>query len=72
LDSNLQPSNLLVTADGNLRVADLGLAKLCHDQKAHTAHVGTAAFMAPELMDGTNIDIDPFQADLYALGAVSF
>jgi serine/threonine protein kinase len=59
---DLKPSNLLVTSTGVLKVADLGLAKMCHAQKAHTAELGTAAYMAPELMDGTRVSIDPFKA----------
>jgi serine/threonine protein kinase len=67
---DLKPSNLLVTSTGVLKVADLGLAKTCQGNMAHTAELGTASFMAPELMDGHNVSIDPFAADRYALGLV--
>jgi serine/threonine protein kinase len=67
---DIKPQNLLITSSGDLRIADLGLSKMCRNNKAHTAELGTVAFMAPETMDATNLRIDPFRADMYSLGLV--
>jgi serine/threonine protein kinase len=69
---DLKPSNLLLTKKGQLKLADLGLARemgsahLTRDRVA----VGTPAYMAPEsLTPGSTPD---FRVDLYALGVMGY
>ncbi|MEX0952870.1 MAG: protein kinase [Nitriliruptoraceae bacterium] len=68
---DVKPANILVDIDGTVKVADLGIAKaLSGDDATLTTPgtvVGTAAYVAPEQLDGTDVDA---RADIYALGVV--
>jgi serine/threonine-protein kinase len=65
---DIKPSNLLLTNDGDLKLADLGLAgrlDRLDDPEDGTSGVGTPGYMAPEHAAGG----DPMPAwDLYGLG----
>ncbi|MHC4871073.1 MAG: serine/threonine protein kinase [Planctomycetota bacterium] len=69
---DIKPDNLMLTGDGVLKVADLGLATR-EDTQALTATgntVGTPYYMSPEQVTGQkNIDL---RADIYALGATLY
>ncbi len=78
---DLKPSNLLVTIqDGKPvpKIIDFGIAKAMHrrltDQTLVT-HVGeiigTPAFMSPEQLEGTLLDVDT-RADIYSLGVTLY
>jgi serine/threonine-protein kinase len=71
---DLKPTNILLTADGTLKVADFGLAKLL-DEDARLTHtrtvLGTASYMAPEQAAGKAREAGP-AADIYALGAILY
>lgn len=68
---DIKPQNLLLRSDGTLKVADFGIARggvgstLTH---AGTL-LGTAAFIAPEVVRGEQATV---AADLYSLGAVLY
>jgi eukaryotic-like serine/threonine-protein kinase len=68
---DIKPANILLGHDGSVKVADFGIAKLQEaDDLTRTGTVlGTAAYVAPERLDGT-----PAQTatDIYALGGVLF
>ena len=66
LHRDIKPSNLLLDRDGNVWVADFGLAKAAGaDDLTHTGDiVGTVRYMAPERFHGQS----DARADLYALG----
>ena len=69
---DIKPGNLLLTPDGNVKVADFGLAKATETE--HTASEagairGTAHFMSPEQCRGEDIDE---RSDVYSLGATYF
>jgi PAS domain S-box-containing protein len=73
---DLKPSNLMVTWAGQVKVLDLGLARLYSadpnsEELTHTGQVlGTADYMAPEQSrDTRTIDI---RSDLYSLGCTLF
>jgi serine/threonine protein kinase len=72
---DVKPSNLMRTADGTVKVLDLGLARLRTGPEdagltAQGVTMGTADYMAPEQLDGAAaVDI---RADLYALGGSLF
>ncbi|MDA1013033.1 MAG: protein kinase, partial [Planctomycetota bacterium] len=68
LHRDIKPANLLVESDGNVWVADFGLAKvLDFDQETNSISgmmVGTPRYMSPEQLDG-KADI---RSDVYGLG----
>ncbi|HND52993.1 MAG TPA: serine/threonine-protein kinase, partial [Pirellulaceae bacterium] len=73
---DIKPSNLLVTKHGQLKILDLGLAKLLLEDSAqfqltHSGHiVGTPDYMAPEQWDADS-EVDA-RTDLYALGCTLY
>lgn len=66
---DVTPSNVLCGRDGRPRLADFGIARLLDTTRvtALATTVGTAAYMAPEQLEG--LDVTP-AADIYALGLV--
>jgi tRNA A-37 threonylcarbamoyl transferase component Bud32 len=71
---DLKPANILMTGDGQPKIADFGLAKRldAHQEQTTTGTVlGTPAYLAPEQADGHAKDVGP-AADIYALGVILF
>jgi serine/threonine-protein kinase len=70
---DVKPGNLLLTHEGDAKLADLGLARrLDADETRATAHqaiVGTWDYLAPEQVAGHDGDA---RSDLYAAGVVFF
>lgn len=73
---DIKPENVLIGLDGNVKVADFGLAKLTGGN-ASLAHLtlssqamGTLRYMAPEQLDSPR-DVD-HRADIYSLGVVFY
>jgi serine/threonine protein kinase len=65
---DLKPENILVVNEGQIRLADFGLALLPGDElsvEELRTGVGTFDYLAPEVLDGTRYDT---QSDLYSLG----
>ena len=68
---DVKPENVLLTADGRVKVVDFGLARA----QAATRHtqagqiIGTVAYIAPEQVTGGTTD---FRTDVYAAGVVLF
>ena len=46
----MKAGNILVDAEGNVRLADLGVSRVVNREKASTL-VGTPCWMAPEVME---------------------
>jgi len=70
---DLKPNNIMLCADGSIRVMDLGLAK-ADDRRQITVPrlsgtMGTPDFMAPEQVEGTSAG---GQTDVYSLGAILY
>jgi len=69
---DIKPANVLLTADGDPRLTDFGLAKVGRSDLSMTGQVlGTPAYMAPEQAAGRVHEVGT-PADVYALGAVLY
>ena len=68
---DIKPSNLLVTQEGTVKLADFGLAQLAGAREEDSfAPMGTPEYAAPELWQpGVVMD---HRADIYSLGCVFF
>ena len=72
---DIKPSNLMLTEDGEVKLLDLGLARLREDElderlTLDSAPMGTIEYMAPEqALNPHGVDI---RADLYSLGCTLF
>ena len=70
---DVKPSNLMLAADGSVRLLDLGLARLADAADPITASgvtMGTADFVAPEqIRDSHSVDA---KADVYSLGCTLY
>jgi serine/threonine-protein kinase len=71
---DIKPENIILCRDGNVKLADLGLARLTADEKWAMAEVGMAIgtpyYISPEQVRG-QVDVD-IRADIYSLGATLY
>ncbi|MFG0256058.1 MAG: transporter substrate-binding protein, partial [Rhodopirellula sp. JB053] len=71
---DIKPANLVRSADGSVKLTDIGLAKTTTSQDdLHLTRtgtvIGTPYFMSPEQCQGKTVDA---KTDIYALGATYF
>ncbi|MDH6139325.1 hypothetical protein P3T35_001325 [Kitasatospora sp. GP30] len=64
---DLKPANLMLTAVGEVKVLDFGIARYMESTNQSSQVMGTLSYMAPERFDGAPGDA---RCDLYALGCV--
>lgn len=71
---DIKPENILLDQNGDVRIADFGLAKIAGGQDVTLTRteqgLGTPHYMAPEQMTGAR-QVD-HRADIYALGVVLY
>ena len=72
---DIKASNVLFTEDGQLKIADFGLAKIAAEAGADRAHsirgraMGTPVYMSPEQARGQQVDE---RSDIFSLGILLF
>lgn len=70
---DIKPGNIMLTADGKVKVMDFGIARALSDSQATmtqtNAVVGTAQYLSPEQARGEQVDA---RSDLYSTGVVLF
>ncbi len=68
---DLSPSNVLVSVDGRVKLADFGIARAASGTHATTGvnMKGTVAYLSPEQAIGAAVDA---RADLFAVGALLY
>ncbi len=68
---DIKPENILIDRQGQMKIADFGLAKVLDSVQTKTSQVmGTPAYMAPEQERATS-KVDR-RADIYSLGVVFY
>lgn len=69
---DLKPDNVMITAEGAVKLLDFGIAKASErlvDKTESNMVRGTVHYMSPEQVRGEDLD---FRSDLFALGAMLF
>jgi serine/threonine protein kinase len=67
---DIKPSNILLTPQGDIKVADFGLAKSLRIPKSDSRLIaGTSEYISPEQGMGKAVDI---RSDIYSLGVVLY
>jgi len=68
---DIKPHNVMLTAKGQVKIMDFGLASLAGRSKLTKSGttLGTPAYMAPEQLEGRDVDR---RADIWALGCVLY
>ena len=67
---DLKPANIFITADGTLKLGDLGLGRFLSSQTIEAfSRVGTPLYMSPEVLKGSGYD---WKSDVWSLGCVVY
>lgn len=75
---DIKPANIVVTAGGQPKVLDFGVARAAQDEPGDVSFatqtgqlLGTVPYMSPEQASGISEDVD-IRSDVYALGVVAY
>ena len=67
---DLKPANIFISADGDLKLGDLGLGWALSSQTFEAySRVGTPLYMSPEVLDGSGYDT---KSDVWSLGCIAY
>ena len=67
---DLKPANIFITADGTLKLGDLGLGRFFSSQTYEAfSRVGTPLYMSPEVLSGNGYD---WKSDVWSMGCIAY
>jgi serine/threonine-protein kinase len=70
---DIKPENIMLAPNGEVKVADFGLARVNDDSQKNLTQIGvtmgTPLYMSPEQIDGRPLDI---RSDIYSLGITAY
>ena len=69
IHKDIKPQNILLTNDGQPKLADFGLARPAETTTMRTSIGGTLTYMSPEQIDVRSVD---GRSDIYSLGVVLY
>lgn len=69
LHRDLKPANIMLDGNGEVRIADFGLAGLAVETQRDKHRAGTPAYMAPEVLRGRGATN---QSDIFSLGLILY
>lgn len=66
---DIKPSNIMITSEGNVKLADFGIAKLAGGATTTGLIMGTPSYMSPEQALGKPLD---GRSDIFSLGSILY
>lgn len=68
---DIKPENVLISTNGAVKLADFGLVRAVAESRAtsHSVVMGTAAYLSPEQISGSDTD---GRSDLYSVGVLAY
>jgi len=67
---DVKPANIIITADGKVKITDFGIAKIASSNLTTTGQfLGTPNYMSPEQVSGAPVD---GRSDIFSLGVVLY
>ena len=67
---DIKPSNILITKDGQIKIADFGIAKIESSELTQVGTImGTPSYMSPEQFLGQTVDS---RSDIYSAGVILY